>query len=114
MKNLIIITALMLGSMTVVAQRSDQLRNGKVQRVEQNKQLNQKLNLTNTQELKVNEIRQETKQKVNVIRNDRSLTEEQKKTKLRTVVKEGRLKKVEVLTPGQQKIMSKEMKSRRR
>ena len=114
MKNIIIITALMLGSMTVVAQRSDQLRNGKVQRVEQNKQLNQKLNLTNTQELKVNEIRQETKQKVNVIRNDRSLTEEQKKTKLRTVVKEGQLKKVEVLTPGQQKIMSKEMKSRRR
>lgn len=79
---------------------------------ERNQVLKEKLDLSNTQRQKYDQLKRETRSKVMQIKNDNTLSKEEKKQKFHIILKDAKMKRNEILTPEQRKIMKDELEFR--
>lgn len=79
---------------------------------ERNNVLKEKLDLSNSQRQKYDQLKRETRSKVMQIKNDDKLTKEEKKQKFHIILKDAKMKRNEILTPEQRKIMKDELEFR--
>ncbi len=73
----------------------------------------QKLNLTDDQKAKMKDLRQQTQQQVQAVRNDSSLTPEQSAAKIREIRRNNMKRMHSILTPEQRKQMQQMRRERR-
>jgi Spy/CpxP family protein refolding chaperone len=111
MKKIISVLAVLVAiSMGAAAQESDAMVGEKKKhhgRKAMHKKMRQELQLSKEQDQQMREINKSMKGQLQGIRNDQSLSNEQKREKLKALHKERRTKVNGILTPGQQEQMKK-------
>jgi protein CpxP len=71
------------------------------------------LNLTDTQKAQIKQIREGARSQADAVKNDSSLSADQKETKLRAIHRDTHEQVIKVLTPEQRKMMREKMHERR-
>ena len=85
-----------------------------VQRQREPNSMWQKLNLTDDQKAKMKDLRQQTRQQVQAVRNDSSLAPEQRAAKIREIRRNNMKRMQSILTPEQRKQHMQQMRRERR
>jgi len=84
-----------------------------VRRQREPNSMRQKLNLTDDQKAKMKDLRQQTRQQVQAVRNDSSLAPEQRAAKIREIRRNNMKRMQSILTPEQRKQMQQMRRERR-
>lgn len=71
------------------------------------------LNLTDDQKAQIKQIREGARSQVDAVKNDSSLSAEQKETKIQSIHRDSHMQMKKVLTPEQRKQMHENMRERR-